>query len=245
MVSMLHTRPKTCARPDAQVEELHRFALGALRASSSVFYWIDECAEMADVQLTGTCRSSFQRYADQMKAYDPLSVPRLVSSGKRVSTLRHDHMLAPPSDYERYRGYLHESGVVDVLDFVFWDGDMPFAGLGIIKTPGDPPFCEKSIAFASSMQPYMEFNLAAHPRLRRQRLAWRLSAAYGLTRREIEIAELVCEGLTNQDIREQLGIGVGTVKTHLIRIFQKLGTENRASLVGRIGHVGSNEWAFM
>jgi DNA-binding CsgD family transcriptional regulator len=240
---MVQGRPETSARPDPLVEELRRFALGALRASSSVFYWIDQCAEMADVQLTGTCRASFQRYADQMKAFDPLNVPRLVSSGRRVSPLQKDHVLAPPTDYERYRGYMSEIGIVDVLDLVFWDGDIPFAGLGIIKNPGDPPFCEGSFAFAGSMQPYIEFNLAAHPRLRQQRLAWRLTATYGLTRREIEIAELVCQGLTNQDIREELGIGVGTVKTHLIRIFQKMGTKNRASLISRVGHAGSNEWS--
>jgi DNA-binding CsgD family transcriptional regulator len=67
----------------------------------------------------------------------------------------------------------------------------------------------------------------------------RLAARYGLTRREIEIAELVCQGLTNHDLVEELGIGLGTVKTHLMNIFTKLEIENRASLSVRLARVGA------
>jgi DNA-binding CsgD family transcriptional regulator len=218
---------------------MRHFALSALSASSSVFYWIDEAMEMADVELTGSCRRTFHLYQRGMKHFDPLNIPRLVNSGKRISTLHHDYNLAPPAEYDRYRRYLKESAIVDVLDFVFWDGDLPFAGLGILKNPGDPPFSEQMLRFATSMHGYLEFNLSSHPRLQRQRLTWRLGTQFGLTRREIEIAELVCRGLTNHDLGEELGIGLGTVKTHLMRIFSKLGIENRASLSARLSRIGS------
>jgi DNA-binding NarL/FixJ family response regulator len=57
---------------------------------------------------------------------------------------------------------------------------------------------------------------------------------YGLTEREIEITDLITIGLTNQDIAEVLGIGLGTVKTHLLRMFQKLDVTNRTMLSMRI-----------
>jgi hypothetical protein len=69
---------------NAQIASMRKFALEALSASSSVFYWIDESMEMADWELTGSCRRSFPQYRHYMKDYDPLNIPRLVKSGKRV-----------------------------------------------------------------------------------------------------------------------------------------------------------------
>lgn len=227
------------AGSDAKIARMRNFALEALSASSSVFYWIDDSMEMADWEVTGSCRTNFPQYLHYMKDYDPLNIPRLVKSGKRVSILHDDYGLAPRAQYDRYRCYLRDSAIVDVLDFVFWDGDRPFAGLGIIKNLGDPPFSENVPTLARSMQGYLEFNLASHPRLQRERMIARLAARYGLTRREIEIAELVSQGLTNHDLVEQLGIGLGTVKTHLMNIFAKLDIENRASLSVRLAQVGA------
>lgn len=51
-----------------------------------------------------------------------------------------------------------------------------------------------------------------------------------LSSRESEIAERVAEGLTNQEIAEDLFLSVPTVKTHLARIFEKLAVTNRVQL---------------
>lgn len=48
-----------------------------------------------------------------------------------------------------------------------------------------------------------------------------------LTEREREILELVAQGLSNQEIAEQLVIGLGTVKNHVHNIFEKLHVNNR------------------
>ncbi|MBN1401204.1 MAG: response regulator transcription factor [Anaerolineae bacterium] len=51
--------------------------------------------------------------------------------------------------------------------------------------------------------------------------------ATALTEREIEVLRLVAEGLTNQQIGEQLFISPTTVKTHVQNILQKLGVSDR------------------
>lgn len=51
-----------------------------------------------------------------------------------------------------------------------------------------------------------------------------------LSEREAEIAGLVTEGLTNNDIAGRLYLSVPTIKTHLARIFEKLGVTNRVQL---------------
>jgi DNA-binding NarL/FixJ family response regulator len=51
-----------------------------------------------------------------------------------------------------------------------------------------------------------------------------------LTPREMQIAGLVCSGLSNKMIARQLGAGEGTVKIHVHNIFQKLHINNRTAL---------------
>lgn len=55
----------------------------------------------------------------------------------------------------------------------------------------------------------------------------------GLTAREAEVLHWVGCGKSNPDIATILGLGVATVKTHLIHIFEKLGLENRAAAMLR------------
>ena len=55
-----------------------------------------------------------------------------------------------------------------------------------------------------------------------------------LSEREREVAELVSQGHTSQEIADQLGIGKSTVDTYRTRAFRKLGIESRAELVDHV-----------
>ncbi|MFD4506148.1 response regulator [Streptomyces sp. NPDC058457] len=52
-----------------------------------------------------------------------------------------------------------------------------------------------------------------------------------LTAREIEVVSLMASGLGNRAIARSLFLSEATVKTHLVRIYRKLGVENRAAAV--------------
>lgn len=52
-----------------------------------------------------------------------------------------------------------------------------------------------------------------------------------LSEREIEILQLICEGLSNQEIADKLFISKRTVDTHRSNVLEKTGTNNTASLV--------------
>ena len=65
-----------------------------------------------------------------------------------------------------------------------------------------------------------------------------LTAIEPLTPREIEVLELVTEGLPNKAIADRLGISDQTVKFHLASILGKLGASNRTEAVRRAVRMG-------
>jgi LuxR family maltose regulon positive regulatory protein len=52
-----------------------------------------------------------------------------------------------------------------------------------------------------------------------------------LSKREIEVLRLIADGCSNKEIASQLFISIGTVKRHIIHIFQKLDAANRTQAV--------------
>lgn len=52
-----------------------------------------------------------------------------------------------------------------------------------------------------------------------------------LTPREEDVLKQIAQGLTNQEIAEKLVLGLNTIKTHRLHVYQKLGLHTRAELV--------------
>ncbi|THA84362.1 response regulator transcription factor [Streptomyces sp. A0592] len=55
--------------------------------------------------------------------------------------------------------------------------------------------------------------------------------AEALTKRELEVLQLVADGLSNQQISKQLFLSQATVKSHLVHVYAKLGVESRTAAV--------------
>jgi len=53
---------------------------------------------------------------------------------------------------------------------------------------------------------------------------------YRMTQRELQIAQLVCRGLNNEDIARNLHIRQGTVKTHIRNIYRKTWVRSKVAL---------------
>ena len=82
----------------------------------------------------------------------------------------------------------------------------------------------------------MEGKAVIHPKLTRAfieevQMADRHAQEAPLSKRETEILQRVAYGATTKSVAEELGISPHTVKTHLERIFEKLGASDRAQAV--------------
>jgi LuxR family maltose regulon positive regulatory protein len=65
-----------------------------------------------------------------------------------------------------------------------------------------------------------------------------------LSERELEILQLIAEGLTNPEIAAQLYLSLNTVKAHTRNIYGKLGVHNRTQAVSRARALGLLPVAF-
>jgi DNA-binding CsgD family transcriptional regulator len=54
---------------------------------------------------------------------------------------------------------------------------------------------------------------------------------YGLSKREVEVLQLMGNGLSNQEIANQLFVSVNTIKTHCSRLFEKLEVKRRTQAI--------------
>lgn len=82
-------------------------------------------------------------------------------------------------------------------------------------------FNSNTIILANENAPYLQVDPEKELKLLDERI----------TKRETEVAGLICQGLSNRQIAEQLFISEKTVKTHVSNILLKLGIKDRMQLV--------------
>ncbi len=62
----------------------------------------------------------------------------------------------------------------------------------------------------------------------------RFATEFHLTRRQLDLVNLLARGFTNKQIASALGLSAHTVKTHLRFIMVKLGISTRAGILGTL-----------
>lgn len=54
---------------------------------------------------------------------------------------------------------------------------------------------------------------------------------FGLSKRELEVLQLMSEGLSNQEIASKLFLSLSTIKTHSSKLFEKMDVERRTQAI--------------
>ncbi|NUN68226.1 MAG: DNA-binding response regulator [Bacteroidetes bacterium] len=63
-------------------------------------------------------------------------------------------------------------------------------------------------------------------------------ASLGISKRELEVLELIAQGLSNREIAERLFLSPHTVKSHSSSLFIKLGARRRTEAIKRAKELG-------
>lgn len=172
-------------------------------------------------------------YDEQMWCIDPLR-PIRTSGGERAMTdLQTAEASLQRDTRSRYRAFLRSFGITDAAEMVFRQGAELLGGMSLLWMRSSSGSSRNELELINRMHRYIQVSFQSA--LSGTLIGWRRSLVceFSLTARELEVVELVCDGHTNRELGESLGISLGTVKTHLAHIFQKLGVSNRAALVQR------------
>jgi DNA-binding CsgD family transcriptional regulator len=221
------------ARHRPFIDETMQLVRGALGAGQLVFYSVDRDWNLRDFVTQDVPEAMHQSYLRKMVAFDPLHIQRIARHAEPVTRWKDAARGAAPEHVHVFARFLRRYQVVDSLELMFREGATIVAGLNVAWTERDARPTQATVALAGQLQRYIEFTLSS--RLASIRSARREAAgAFGLTPREQEVARLVCQGHTNAAVATCLGIQVSTVKTHLLRMFEKCQVDSRAGLVGRL-----------
>ena len=63
-------------------------------------------------------------------------------------------------------------------------------------------------------------------------------AALGISARELEVLEALAAGRSNKEIAIKLDVSPNTVKTHVARLFEKLGAKRRTDAINKARELG-------
>jgi DNA-binding CsgD family transcriptional regulator len=162
---------------------------------------------------------------------DPFAPPRLAQPDATVLALEHVEGGAPG-----YAGALRAAGWGDRAVVYLRDAGTIVALVSLMRAADAPRFTRADAAMLRRIQPLLEHVYASalepggpavHDALRRA----------GLTAREADVVELVGRGASNAEIARSLHVSEATVKTHLTRIYTKVGVRTRTQLAILAGSV--------
>lgn len=226
-------QPASFVRPDRQstemVDHLLDFASSATNARSAVFFWVGPQCEILAPQCLNIHEDALGIYAECVGQQDPLHVSRLRERQSQVAVLsHHQRQHSVNLDYE-YKTHLASIHVGDEVVLVFWRDQEPFACLSILRTPRQQPFSLDGFDW-SSLRRFVEASLNFHWRVRSMNVENLLTHKFGLKPRELEVVRYVLFGKSNCQIAEILGIGIPTVKSHIVNILDKTGVDSRLGI---------------
>lgn len=193
-------------------------------ARCAVFYRIDATLEARDFLLQGMHAPMHAAYLEHYRHLDPLRPSHCSAGGGAVVPLHEGMARQGEADNRLYQGFLRRHAVVDVVEVIARVDGRPSAGVSLLRDAAQGRFEAAELARLEPLHALMQMAAATLSGVPADTLSQ-------LTARERQIALLLRDGASNKLLARQLGIGLPTVKTHLLNLFRKVGARNRTELV--------------
>jgi DNA-binding CsgD family transcriptional regulator len=216
------------------IEQTLQLVSSAVGSSRVGLYFVDENLNLHDFTCWNVPVEFHLGWLREMHAFDPLHMRRLCGMQQTIARFEDAASRMPEQEANAYAQFMRAYGTMDILEMIFRHDGRVTAGLSVMWTARDPRPSSEHNNLAEHLQRYIEFNLTPFIAPARPNLGLRAMSDFQFTRREADVADLLTCGRTNAEIAECLGIGLATVKTHLLHIFEKAGVETRTGLVARL-----------
>ncbi|MCP3727111.1 LuxR C-terminal-related transcriptional regulator [Paraburkholderia sp. CNPSo 3272] len=205
------------------------FVARMTRIRALAFYVVKEESDDCAFRRLDIPEAFHREYKAGMCQYDPFSFTRVPGTVERAALLSQMAELESTPETQHYVRFLKAHGFDDIVEAVFRSETRVLGGISLLLRRGED--CSQVAAVVDAMQPYIEYNLRGFTGRSKIQLREDLTKSFLLSPRELDVTELLMLGETNNFIAESLHISVATVKSHVLKIFEKVGVQNRASLV--------------
>ncbi|MCA8031089.1 helix-turn-helix transcriptional regulator [Burkholderia cepacia] len=214
------------------VNETMEFVARMTRVRALAFYTVDPEVQQCKFRRLDVPEAFHREYKGGMCRYDPYEYHRVDGMTNRAALLSQTVSAPATPENQHYMRFLNAHGYQDIVESVFRSESRLLGGISLLLPHGAN--CADVAAVVDAMHPYIEYNLRGFTGRSKSEHRDHLSKAYTLSRRELDVVELVMSGQTNSGIAEALHISLATVKSHVLKIFEKVGVPNRASLIALI-----------
>lgn len=214
------------------IENSLLLAKNYLDAEGAMFYWIDEDQRKAKIHHNIETPNEFiHKYHQNFQDCDPLNVDYFLKSYDNMNYL--NSIPDTTLDIHRYKTFTADLNINEIFEVVFWENDHAFAGIAITNPNEDK---KKDLTSNQALYNILKTNIFSIEDIKNKVISNYLDQA-ALTYREKQLCFLILKGYVNQEISEQMGISVGTVKINTNRIFEKLNVPNRLALTVLLNQV--------
>jgi DNA-binding CsgD family transcriptional regulator len=198
---------------------------------------LDEYLGIAESDVYGLPDAFVERYIEVGREVDPLRQYVL----KRHAPV-HEELVLPPGGWQQCELYHRCCSQYDhahvMTGPIVGDGRL-IGTVNFARVSGTPSFNADDLADLSAVCIHLSAGLAmlrSKPKSK-DTIYHVFTLASRLTPRELQIAELVAQGLTNAEIGAELWITENSVKQALKRMFRKLDVSTRAQMVARLQNI--------
>lgn len=159
------------------------------------------------------------------------TIDRMISD--RVASVRSIIDSCPRQHETYYHNFMQPEGYSDFLEAVIVTRGRPRGAFTFIRNHG--VFSDQEVNLLRAWWDLIELTADDLFLLQNEvSAAHYVPKRFDFTRREEDIVVLIRDGKSNKEIARDLSIGLPTVKTHLIHIFQKTGVNNRTALLNAV-----------
>jgi len=230
---MTHSPSKTSNFPNQFQQKALELISEIVDITSMAFYLLDPEMRHKGVALFNLDAGIEAQYHKKFNLLDPLDPRKFHKTQDRV--VSPDEVM--PFNMLRqtiyYQEFMQPNNHRYVADMFFRNEEHVIAVLSSLRHERLGPFHEAELILLRKLQPFLEYTLNAVYLPKRIGEGKSLADKYVLTRRELDVLELTIAGCSNKLIATELNLGLATVKTHLLHIFQKTGVSLRTELLSQ------------
>ncbi|EME20526.1 helix-turn-helix transcriptional regulator [Rhodococcus triatomae] len=227
-------------------EDGHEFKQALVQAVSSVFQvpdvtfffgpsYAELFADPAPI-LTGATGSMFPEYQDRWQDKDVFALPEARGTLSRLGFADLDQLTALPDPQRAYVEdylYTYGTGTASALHLRFADGEA-LVGMFNRHHPWEPSDRLTLTVLARQLRARARHVTHDDPAAGTDVPGGPDDPLAVLSPRQVEVARLVSEGMSNLDIARCLSLSELTIKKYVSRIFEATGHRNRASLAAAV-----------